>query len=263
MAVVDGKWWDVWWPWLTVWLATAVCVAVLVRYAVARWAFGRTGRRRAARRRRTFHGMCFYLHEQRVMDLYQTGGFSAALEQEVADRTNVTSGYGLWAKVTGAAGAKARRDVTKERFTTYVQQNTPITVIGLLLDTMRREDAVVHADLTTGRLVPNRSLADTLRHSGDDERVPLSAVMSEFVSVTGRFTARRVGGDAVVLRARYGDGDPPAHVRISCAADGIRAEFLHEDDYFSGEFQARCLGKVRTWNRAAGELTLDAVAIFR
>ncbi|MFD9073956.1 hypothetical protein ACFVZ2_28605, partial [Streptomyces lasiicapitis] len=43
----------------------------------------------------------------------------------------------------------------------------------------------------------------------------------------------------------------------------IREEFLHEDDYFSGEFQARCLGKVRTWNREAGELTLDAVAIFR
>ncbi|MVO84071.1 hypothetical protein GPA10_04635 [Streptomyces sp. p1417] len=262
MAVVDGKWWDVWWPWLTVWLVTAVCVAVLVRYAVARWAFGRTGRRSASRRRRTFHGMCFYLHEQRVMDLYQTGGFSAALEQEVADRTNVTSGYGLWARFTGAAGAKARRDVTKERFTVYVQQNTPITVIGLLLDTMRREDAVVHVDLTTGHLVPNRSLADALRH-GEDERIPLSAVMSEFVSVTGRFTARRVGGDAVVLRARYGDGDPPAQVRISCAADGIRAEFLHEDDYFSGEFQARCLGKVRTWNRTAGELTLDAVAIFR
>ncbi|GGO44697.1 hypothetical protein [Streptomyces lasiicapitis] len=262
MGVVDGKWWDLWWPWMTVWLATAVCVGVLARYAVVRWALGRPGRGRAARRRRTFHGMCFYLHEQRVMDLYQTGGFSAALEQEVADRTNVTSGFGLWAKFTGAAGGKAHRDVTKERFTTYVQQNTPITVIGLLMDTMRREDAVVHADLTTGRLVPNRSLADALRDS-DDDGVALSAVMSEFVSVTGRFTARRVGGDEVVLRARYGSGDPPAHVRVTCAADGIREEFLHEDDYFSGEFQARCLGKVRTWNREAGELTLDAVAIFR
>lgn len=100
------------------------------------------------------------------------------------------------------------------------------------MDTMRREDAVVHADLTTGQLVPNRSLADALRDS-DDDRAPLSTVMSEFVCATGRLTARRVGGDEVVLRVRYGTGDPPAHVRITCAADGIREEFLHEDDYFS------------------------------
>ena len=30
-----------------------------------------------------------------------------------------------------------------------------------------------------------------------------------------------------------------------------------------GEFQARCLGKVRTWNRTRGELTLDPIAVFR
>ncbi|GHE87230.1 hypothetical protein GCM10018785_63590 [Streptomyces longispororuber] len=259
MGVVDSQWWDLWWPWMVVWLATAACCGVLLRYVLLR--LGLPRRRRPGRRRRTFHGMCFYLHEQRVMDLYQTGGFSAALEQEVADRTNVTSGVGLWAKVTGGVGGKAGRDVTKERFTTYVQQNTPITVIGLLMDTMRREDAVVHADLTTGVLTPNRALADALRDSGDD-RVPLSAVMAEFVSVTGRFTARGLNGGDVVLRARYGDGTPQAHVKITCVGDGIREEF-HEEDYFSGEFQARCLGKVRTWNREAGELTVDPVAIFR
>ncbi|MFI8928088.1 hypothetical protein ACIG3E_10490 [Streptomyces sp. NPDC053474] len=260
MGVVDSAWWGLWWPWMTVWLLTAVCVGVLARHALVRLGWLRRGPRRAARGRRTFHGMCFYLHEQRVMDLYQTGGFSAALEQEVADRTNVTAGFSLWTRFRGSGGT-AGRDVTKERFTSYVQQNTPITVIGLLMDTMRREDAVVHADLTTGHLVPNRALADSLRDS-DDDRVALSAVMSEFVSVTGRFTARGLPGGDVVLRARYGEGRPPAHVKITCAEDGIREEF-HEEDYFSGEFQARCLGKVRTWNRDAGELTLDPVAIFR
>lgn len=260
MGVVDGQWWGLWWPWIVVWLLTAACVSVLVQHVLARLGWLRR-RRRPAR----IFGICFYLHDQRVMDLYQTdlyqtGGFSAALEQEVADRTNVTTGIGLRGKL-GFGEGRAQRDATKERFTTYVKQNTPITVIGLLMDTMRKEDVVVHADLTTGLLVPNRALADALRES-DTDQVPLSAVMSEFVSVTGRFTARvSVGGD-VVLRARYGKGESPAHVKITCAASGVRGEFKDEE-YFSGEFQARCLGKVRTWNREAGELTLDAVAIFR
>ncbi|MFE4749885.1 hypothetical protein ACFRIB_06270 [Streptomyces mirabilis] len=58
--------------------------------------------------------------------------------------------------------------------------------------------------------------------------------MSEFVSVTGRFTAHRTDSGDVVLRARYGSG-----------------EFRNED-YYTGEFQARCLGKVRTWISGRG-----------
>ncbi|MFI6083430.1 hypothetical protein ACIBBB_21025 [Streptomyces sp. NPDC051217] len=256
MGVVDGQWWSLWWPWVLVWLLTAACVLVLARHVLLR--FGWLRRRRPTDR--TFPGMCFYLHHQRVMDIYQTGGFSAALEQEVADRTNVNSGVGLLGKF-GFGEGKAHREVTKERFTTYVQENTPITVIGMLMDTMRKEDVVVHADLTTDHLVPNRTFADTMRESGADE-ASLSAVMSEFVSVTGRFTARSSSGGEVVLRARYGNAEPPSHVKIICESTGVREGFQHEE-YFSGEFQARCLGKVKTWNREAGELTLDAVAIFR
>jgi hypothetical protein len=247
-----------WWPWLTVWAATAMCLAALLRYGLQRVG-PRRGRRGPGR---TVHGMCFFLHEKRVMDLYQTGGFSAALEQEVADRINVTSGLGLWSKL-GLGGGGARRDVTKERFTAYVRQEQPITVIRLLMDTMRKEDVVVDADLTTGVLVPNRALAETLRDRGESE-VTLTAVVTdtEFVSVAGRFTARASDGGDIVLRARYGEGDPPAHVKITCEAAGVREEF-RGDEYVGGEFQARCLGKVRTWNRTTGELTLDPVAIFR
>ncbi|MFF1599351.1 hypothetical protein ACFVYV_17920 [Streptomyces mirabilis] len=43
---------------------------------------------------------------------------------------------------------------------------------------------------------------------------------------------------------------------------GNRPEFRNED-YYTGEFQARCLGKVRTWISGTGELTLDPIAIFR
>lgn len=258
MAVIDSEWWALWWPWMAVWAATAACWAVLLRHALVRVGWLRRRRRHSGR---TVHGMCFFLHEKRVMDLYQQGGFSAALEQEVADRINVTTGLGLRARF-GLGGGKANRDVTKERVTAYIRQSTPITVIRLLMDTMRKEDVVVHADLTTGLVVPNRALADTLRERGD--RVPLTsvAVVSAFVSVTGRFTADRSAetGD-IVLRAPYGDGPRPAHVRVTCEAAGVREGFQNAE-YFTGEFQARCLGKVQTWNSETGELSLNPVAIF-
>jgi hypothetical protein len=256
VGVIDSEWWALWWPWLVVWAATAACWAVLLRHALIRLG----GPRRRRQGGRTVHGMCFFLHEQRVMDLYQQGGFSAALEQEVADRINVTSGLGLRAKF-GLGGGKANRDVTKERVTAYIQQSTPITVIRLLMDTMRKEDVVVQADLTTGLIVPNRALAGTLRERGDHVPLTSVAVVSAFVSVTGRFTARRSDNGDIVLRAPYGDGPRPAHVRVTCEAAGVREGFQNAE-YFTGEFQARCLGKVQTWNSETGELSLNPVAIF-
>ncbi|MEU3284038.1 hypothetical protein OG739_11890 [Streptomyces longwoodensis] len=257
MGVIDRQWWGLWWPWVAVWAVTACALAVLARYALAR--LGPRRRRRGGGR--TVHGMCFFLHEQRVMDLYQQGGFSAALEQEVADRINVTSGLNLLAKLGFTAGA--RRDVTKERVTAYIRQSTPITVIRLLMDTMRKEDVVVHADLTTGEVTPNRALAERLREARGDGRVPLSSlgVVSAFVSVTGTFTARRSQSGDIVLRAPYGPGRQDARVRITCEAAGVREGFAHEE-YFTGEFQARCLGKVQTWNGEKGELRVNPVAIF-
>ncbi|MFG2131590.1 hypothetical protein ACGFNV_27750 [Streptomyces sp. NPDC048751] len=259
MGVIDSQWWGLWWPWLTVWALTAACCVVLLRYALVR-----PGRRRRRGRRGgpTVLGMCFYLHKQRVMDIYETGRFSESLAQEVADRINVTSNYGLWGKLFSWVGGKADRGVTKERVTTYLRESTPMNVIGVLMDTMRRDDGVVDADLVTGRMTPNRALADLLRDGAVDGRVPLSAVMSDWVSVTARFTARRTESGDVVLRARYGTGEPAAHVKITCAEAEGRGEF-RDEDYYTGEFPARCLGKVRTWDPRRGELTLDPVAIFR
>lgn len=260
MGVIDSQWWSLWWPWLVVWAVTAAALAVLARYALLRLGWLRRRRRRTGGR--TVHGMCFFLHEQRVMDLYLYGGFSAALEAEVADRTNVDAGAGLFARL-GFGGVGARRQVTKERVTAYIQQSTPITVIRLLMDTMRKEDAVVHADLTTGVVTPNRALADSLGDQGGDGRVPLTAigVATAFVSITGLFTARRAENGDIVLRAQYGTGQPAAQVRITCEAAGVREGFQNAE-YFTGEFQARCLGKVPTWNRERGELTLNPIAIF-
>lgn len=96
-----------------------------------------------------------------------------------------------------------------------------------------------------------------------DGRVPLTTAVaaSGWVSVTGRFTARRAENGDIVLRAQYGTGDPATLVRITCEASGVREGFQNAD-YFAGEFQARCLGKVPTWNRQKGELTLNPVAVF-
>jgi hypothetical protein len=256
VGVIDGRWWSLWWPWLVVWALTAVCWGVLLWYTLVRLGWVRSRRRRS---RRTVLGMCFYLHEPKVKSLAETGGISDADEQDVVDTTNETRGFGLWAKL-GVGDAGAHRDVTKERVTAYLKQNTPMKVIRLIMDRMREEDVIVHADLTTGLVVPNGGLSETLRES-DADQVPLTAVMSEFVSVTGRFTADRSSSGEIVLRARYGDGERPAHVKITCEAVWVREEFQGED-YFTGEFHARCLGKVRTWNRQAGELTLDPIAIF-
>ncbi|MFF8968301.1 hypothetical protein [Streptomyces sp. NPDC014995] len=260
MGVIDSQWWSLWWPWLVVWAVTAAALAVLARHALLRLGWLRRRRRGVGR---TVHGMCFFLHDTRVMDLYQYGGFSAALEAEVADRMNVDTGVGIFARLGFGGSGGARRQVTKERVTAYIQQSTPITVIRLLMDTMRKEDAVVHADLTTGVVTPNRALADSLRDQGGDGRVPLTAigVASAFVSVTGRFTARRAENGDIVLRAQYGTGEPAAQVRITCEAAGVREGFQNAE-YFTGEFQARCLGKVPTWNRERGELTLNPIAIF-
>lgn len=253
MGAIDSEWWGVWgWPWAVVWLLTAVGWACLLGYGVTagvRWL-----RSRQAGDRGRVRGMCFYLHEKRVMDLFQSGGFAEALKQEVADRTNVTAGTG--------DRIPAKGGITKERVTTYVRQNTPITVIRLLMDTMRKEDVVVDADLLTHALVPNRALGARLRERGSDH-VALSDIMSEFVWVTARFTARRRGDHDIVLRAGYGNPDRPAHVRITCTVRDVREEFQDEEYSDGVEFQARCLGKVRSWNRQARELTLDPVAIFR
>jgi hypothetical protein len=252
---------SLWWPWLVVWVVTAAALGVLARHVLLR--LGRPRHRRRRGGGRTVHGMCFFLHDKRVMDLYQYGGFSAALEAEVADRMNIDTGVGLFARLGFGGAGGARRQVTKERVTAYIQQSTPITVIRLLMDTMRKEDAVVHADLTTGVVTPNRALADSLGDQDGDGRVPLTAigVASAFVSITGRFTARRAENGDIVLRAQYGTGRPAAQVRITCEAAGVREGFQNAE-YFTGEFQARCLGKVPTWNRERGELTLNPIAIF-
>ncbi|MFJ2262703.1 hypothetical protein ACIOKD_31100 [Streptomyces sp. NPDC087844] len=262
MAVVDAQWWGVWWAWMTVWLVTAAGLvtlgAVLVRHVRER------GRGRRSVGQRSAYSVCFYLDEKAVMDLYRIGNYSAALEQAVEHRTNVNTSVGLWGRLLPWT-VKASRDVTQEKFSSYVAKSEPISVIGMLLDAFERADVIVHADLRTGDVTPNRALAEALGPDAGRGGVALSDI-EEFVSVRGRFLvepgsepgAESETAEGIVLRAPYGDPGQPAHVRVTCAAGGLRNERLN-----GGTFQARCLGKMTGWREDTREVTLEAIAIFR
>ncbi|MEU6010421.1 hypothetical protein [Streptomyces sp. NPDC047453] len=61
-----------------------------------------------------------------------------------------------------------------------------------------------------------------------------------------------------VLRARYGNGEEPAHLRVPLPAAGLQTDTKYEI-----EVQARCLGKITGWNPELREVTLDAIAVFQ
>ncbi len=257
MGVIDSQWWSLWWPWMAVWAVTAACLGVLLQHAVAGWGLPR-GRRRGDRP--VISGMCIYVNETWVKDIADTHGIPNAGEMAVADKVATVRGLGMFARF-GTGGGDVRHDATKERVVEYLEQNTPMKALSLIMEKLRARDWVVDADLATGRLDTNRALARTLRTAPDGAKAPLTAVRSDFVLVTGLFTARRADGGGVVLQARYGPGETPARVRITCRENWVREEFRVED-YAEGEFPATCLGRVRVWNGATGELTLDPVSVF-
>ncbi|WP_151484255.1 hypothetical protein [Streptomyces albicerus] len=252
MAVVDAQWWGLWWPWMTVWLVTA---AGLVTLGVVLARHLRERRRRTVGQRSAYN-VCFYLDEKAVMDLYRLGNYSAALEQAVEHRTNVNTSVGLWGRLLPWT-VKANRDVSQEKFSSYVQKSEPISVIGMLMEAFERADVIVHADLRSGNVTPNRALADALGPEADQGGVALSDI-EEFVSVRGRFLVESETTEEIVLRAPYGDSEQPAYVRVTCAAGGLRNEKIYD-----GTFQARCLGKMTGWRANSREVTLEAIAIFR
>ncbi|WSQ08677.1 hypothetical protein OG604_13355 [Streptomyces sp. NBC_01231] len=257
MGVIDGQWWSLWWPWMAVWFGTVACLGVLLQYAVTRWGLPHRGRRED---RPVISGMCIYVNETWVKDIADMHGIPHTDEMAVAAKVATVRGLGVFARF-GASGGKAQHDETKERVVEYLEQNTPMKALSLIMERLRARDWVVEADLAAGRLDPNGALTRRLRAAPDRAGAPLTAVRSDFVLVTGLFTADRADGGGIVLRARYGPGTTAARVRISCRENWVREEFRVED-YAEGEFPATCLGRVRVWNGATGELTLDPVSVF-
>ncbi|MFF5841312.1 hypothetical protein ACIP4T_04090 [Streptomyces massasporeus] len=248
MAVTDALWWSLWWPWMTVWLATAagavVLAVVLVRHA--------RERRRNLRRWQSAYSICLYLDEQAVMDLYELGNYRSALEEAVELRTKVDTSVGFWSRVlTFLFKFRLKRDVSQETFRKFVRKDKPINVIGVVMEAFDRADAIVHADLTTLTVVPNRNLAANL---ADGRAVTLSRI-GEFVSVKGVFTRVPDGAEGFVLRAEYGAEQPPVYMRVVAPGDARRS-------IPAGSFTARCLGKMTGWREDTREVTLEAIAIF-
>jgi hypothetical protein len=236
---------------MTVWLVTAVA-AVAGAVALVRQA---RARRRHIRRRQSAFSICLYLDEQSVMDLYEIGNYRSALEEAVELRTKVDTSVGVWSRLL-AWLFRVKRDVSQETFRKFVRKDKPINVIGMLMDAFERADVIVHADLPEMTVVPNRVLADSL---GGDAVVPLSRI-GEFVSVRGDFTAVGPVGpvgsdDGFVLRAGYGDRQPPVSLRVVASGNARRS-------IPTGTFTARCLGKTTGWREDTGEVTLEALAIF-
>lgn len=258
MGVIDSQWWSMRWPWMAVWLLTAACFAVVFQYVLARWVAARRRRRRGGGR--MVSGMCIYLHETRVEGVADILGIPKA-DLNISHETNVSRGFNVFGKLT-VGGGKAQHDTSTKTHTEYWEPNTPMKTIRLIMDRLRERDMVVDADLATGQLVPTAALADELRGTDDGSSAPLTAVRRTYISISGLFTVRRADGGDVVLRARYGSGEPPAHVKITCEESWVREEFRVDSYSADEEFPATRLGRVRAWNPETSELTLDPVSIF-
>ncbi|MET9666253.1 hypothetical protein ABZY19_12870 [Streptomyces sp. NPDC006475] len=257
MGAFSEAWWDVWWPWMLLWLATAAGAAALLG-AVCLWAV----RRRRSRDRNLTFSICFYLHDRSVMDHYQMRGYAAALRKEVEQRTSDSKDGTIRASVFGVSAGGGRRD-NSEVVSKYLQVAEPISVIGVIMDVLEAQDVIVHVDLVRQTVRRNAALINGLAARPRSRSAPTTARLrdiEDFVLIRGRF--RKVGesAESTVLLAPYGDPDDPARgprVRVTCATEGLRNEVPQ------GTFSARCLGKVQDWNAEDAVLEVQAMAIFR
>jgi hypothetical protein len=229
---------------MTAWLIAGV--ALLAAVLIVGW-YRQTVRRHQIEP--SYPGICFYLHEKHVMNLYLQGDYEA-LQQEVEDRFRTDTGTSLGAKVAGIHG-RAGRDAEKERIIRYIREVGPITVIGRIVEELARKGHIVHVNLIDGVLEPGRALRPS---AGAAARLSdLSSFV--FVSVTGRFRITDKTDEMVTLSAPYGDG---GHVEVTC----LSSQLL--EDVPPGPFSARCLGRVQGWDPDTGKLVLDPVlAIYR
>jgi hypothetical protein len=247
-VAVDSLWWSVWWPWLLVWLGTVLAILAALAIAVAHW----RGRRQQSRQPPY---LSFYLHEQSVMALYQYK-YRGALEQQVVAMVGSRAEVHMGASLPPVRfGGNVERN--REEFRRYLEVAAPITVIGILMEVLEHD--LVSVDLERLSILPGRNV-NSLRRSS----VRLSELGSgAYVLARGVFqmeaTPEATGATTTFLAA-YGDaGAVGRHpkLRLRCANSGLR------DDVPDGQFFARCLGTVQGWDRAAGHLVINPVAIFR
>lgn len=252
-------WWGVWWPWMLVWAVTVGSVVTLAALAV------RDLRRRGRPAGRNLnYSICFYLHNTAIMDQYQMGRYTVALRKEVEQRTSDNKDGNIRATVFGIGAGAGRRD-SREIVSRYLEVAEPISVIGVIMDVLERNDVIVHVDLVNGTVQRNEALVKALATT-HGSRAPQDSVrlrdIEDYVLLRGRFRKISEEPEGTVFLAPYGDPDGPGaspaspRVRVTCASEGLR------DEVPRGAFSARCLGKVQDWNAEDAVLEVQAIAIF-
>jgi hypothetical protein len=244
-------WWGVWWGWMIVWTLTLLAVLLLGGMLVARWR-SRGGTEQPPR------GICFYLHDASVMDLYLSGTYKRALRQEVEEEISTGKHGGLTAALR-AAGLEAGVKVDRRVLQKYVEVAEPITVIRIVQDVLDKAHDIIAIDLISGEVSAGRALEKALRPAPLRGRAAVTLTelrdLEVYVSVRGRFREVAKTDTTITFEAPCGSG--PAWARSTCTESGIRRSVP------AGTFPARCLGKVQDWDPDTGRLVIDPIAIFQ
>ncbi|TWP48190.1 hypothetical protein FKR81_29900 [Lentzea tibetensis] len=242
MDVDRGLWWSVTWPWLVIWVLTVAAVVAVAAMVVVR---GMALWRGRGEPEQDVPGLLFYVHGERVINLCKVGRYDDAVTRQFVEQITVTKDGRLQVGPS-EFGIGAGGSVQRQTTNTYEKPATEIDVIGVVLAGLQSANGVVHADLT------KRSIrADTAWRRARPARL---SDIRDYVSLDGRFELSERTGDSVVLLAPIGE----QRVRVECDDKGLRDTRVP-----GGLFNARCIGKVQSWNAATGEIVVLPVVIFQ
>ncbi|GLY55039.1 hypothetical protein [Lentzea sp. NBRC 102530] len=235
MAVDRALWWSVSWGWTLIWVVTLLALIVVVVLAWQRL------RHRAPEPE--VPGILFYVHGQRMINLCKVGRYDDAVTRQFVKQITVTKNGKLQVGPS-EFGIGVDGSVVEQNTDTYEKPATEIDVIGVVLAGLRAAHGVVDVDLTTRTM-----RADEAWHRSKAKRLN---DVRDYVSLHGRFEVGD-GDDPAVLHAPVGDG----RVRVECDTASLR------DTLPPGQFNARCLGRVQSWNAATGEIVVLPVVVFQ
>jgi len=237
-------------PWLFAGVALTAAVLILGAYRVF-------VRRIPEPLRDEDPGICFYLHEKHVMNLYQQGN-DEALTQEIQETIRSGSQSGLNAQVGNIRG-RAEREAGTEKVSKYSRESGPISILGRVVDKLEGKGNIVHVNLRDGSLEPGAAVDRALWSGHRVDAARLSDLSSfVFVSVTGEFRMTDESAEKFVLSAPYGDSES-SRISVTCVRDHLLGV-----EPSPGPFSARCLGRIQGWDAGTRTLVIDPVlAIYR
>lgn len=291
----DRLWWDVNWPWMTAWLATALAALGLLALRIA-------VRRRGRPSEQLVNGRtCLYLDDRTIMNQFQMNRYEVALRKEVEQRTRT----GLTARFLAMlplATPEATFDSSREVVTKYIAAAEPITVIGLLVDGLERADAIVHANLRRGSVVRNAALANVRAQHDRGRPTRLSGTSEWFVLLTADFVRETGPGPASAADPVASPTTEPASPAVASASPTAAPDSAEPEASTSRDsadpnpalaptvftapygplatarirvscrtaglrepvdsFPALCLGKVGAWHPESETLDVRPLAIF-